>query len=558
MTSPDSGRAALVPLAALMLMVALPNLTVAQQGKFVRPERFAPPVHAQPLRQQNNLAPVVRTQPQYPVRQVAATQQTIEQQSDQWRTRGGQAVQDTTNRAHGTQQPYATQQPYSDSMPTLSHPAPQQHIPAPSATGQWSMGDSGMRPPMAPSRTQPPQIMAPQENSVMQPYAMPDTAVPELQFGDTPAQALPNLQPTLEQPQSAYTDSGWNEPELTSPQYAGESMQQMAPVNDQFANPTMETSQYAGQGIEQMEPAAEQYVSPSMEMPTTSPQTIPQDNSVLVRDDPQLNSNQRRGRPGEPRRMRPDQWSTRQQAMPAANRKRVPGTLTRQDFGDEPIETEQLKSCDDYRSELLDSPITDIIVDISPVRPSAAAQTYPAGMTRTWTDCTGHALATGTLTGLRGSYVTITENTGGIRLVPMSLLSDGDLNVVTEFWGLPTECTLGCDPFLGRHWACNSVLWKASALCHKPLYFENIQLERYGHTHGPVVEPIHSTAHFFCSLLFWPYQAGIHPPHECVYALGYYRPGDCAPWLKDPIPLSLDGAKNQLIFTAATAAIIIP
>ena len=33
-----------------------------------------------------------------------------------------------------------------------------------------------------------------------------------------------------------------------------------------------------------------------------------------------------------------------------------------------------------------------------------------------------------------------------------------------------------------------------------------------------------------------------HPPHECRYALGYYRPGSCAPYLIPPVPLSLRGA----------------
>jgi hypothetical protein len=138
----------------------------------------------------------------------------------------------------------------------------------------------------------------------------------------------------------------------------------------------------------------------------------------------------------------------------------------------------------------------------------------------------------------------------------MLQLSDGDLAVVTEYWALPTECSLGCYPFEGRCWPENCVLWTASSLCHKPLYFENEQLERYGHSHGPVMQPIRSTAHFFTSLALWPYQTGIHPPTECVYALGYYRPGDCAPWLKDPIPISLHGAARQAGFVVGTSAIL--
>jgi hypothetical protein len=86
-----------------------------------------------------------------------------------------------------------------------------------------------------------------------------------------------------------------------------------------------------------------------------------------------------------------------------------------------------------------------------------------------------------------------------------------------------------------------TLTWKAAALCHKPSYFEQVQLERYGHTVGPVLEAPLAGAHFFGSVLLLPYQMGIHPPQECQYALGYYRPGSCAPWLLPPFPVSLRG-----------------
>ena len=35
---------------------------------------------------------------------------------------------------------------------------------------------------------------------------------------------------------------------------------------------------------------------------------------------------------------------------------------------------------------------------------------------------------------------------------------------------------------------------------------------------------------------------GLEPPNECIYTLGYYRPGDCAPYMIDPLPLSVRGA----------------
>jgi hypothetical protein len=83
--------------------------------------------------------------------------------------------------------------------------------------------------------------------------------------------------------------------------------------------------------------------------------------------------------------------------------------------------------------------------------------------------------------------------------------------------------------------------WKASGLCHKPLYFEEVALERYGHSAGPYLQPVASAAHFFLIVPALPYFMGVYPPNECIYTLGYYRPGSCAPYILDPFPLSVRG-----------------
>jgi hypothetical protein len=107
---------------------------------------------------------------------------------------------------------------------------------------------------------------------------------------------------------------------------------------------------------------------------------------------------------------------------------------------------------------------------------------------------------------------------------------------------LPLECPLGDEPFLPRAWCMTSYHWKASCLCHKPLYFEQVQYERYGHTVGPILDPIICGAHFFATLPILPYKMGIEPPNECIYSLGYYRPNSCAPYMIPPFPISLRGA----------------
>jgi len=113
---------------------------------------------------------------------------------------------------------------------------------------------------------------------------------------------------------------------------------------------------------------------------------------------------------------------------------------------------------------------------------------------------------------------------------------------------MPYECTLGGgdrDLSAGRDWACTTYTWKASALCNKPLYFENYQMERYGHSFGPVIDPVVASAHFFGSALILPYKMGVETPCECVYDLGYYRPGSCAPHTIDGFPISVRGAALQ-------------
>lgn len=102
----------------------------------------------------------------------------------------------------------------------------------------------------------------------------------------------------------------------------------------------------------------------------------------------------------------------------------------------------------------------------------------------------------------------------------------------------PFDCRPEHDTFQGRHWPEITYRWKASGLCHKPLYFQEVQLERYGHTWGPILQPWVSGAHFFVTAPVLPYAMGIQTPNECVYTLGYYRPGSCAPRAIEAIPFT--------------------
>jgi hypothetical protein len=116
-----------------------------------------------------------------------------------------------------------------------------------------------------------------------------------------------------------------------------------------------------------------------------------------------------------------------------------------------------------------------------------------------------------------------------------------DVSLIAPEGDYPQYCPLSDTPFEPRCWPQITYTWKATALCHKPLYFEERALERYGHTVGPF-QPLVSGAMFFGTLPVLPYKMGMHSPWECMYVLGYYQPNSCAPWIIPPVPLNARGA----------------
>jgi hypothetical protein len=106
----------------------------------------------------------------------------------------------------------------------------------------------------------------------------------------------------------------------------------------------------------------------------------------------------------------------------------------------------------------------------------------------------------------------------------------------------PTEVR---DPRLFGGWGESPFEWSAAMLCHGPLYFEEVNLERYGYQCHPAVQPFVSGAHFFLTVPTLPYQMTVHPPRECVYTLGHYRPGDRVPWQRQRLPWDARAAAVQ-------------
>jgi hypothetical protein len=236
------------------------------------------------------------------------------------------------------------------------------------------------------------------------------------------------------------------------------------------------------------------------------------------------------------------------------NNDRVPRDSCDRIYNERDCCTEELR-CQTAQQFLQRDALAKISLDITPrLRPaitdpyqeeSQRNQDLAQAPLRTWRDRRGNVLASGRMTNIMRGRLLVQDADNNVVKVPFHELSDDDLCFLAAWWNVPTECTMGEDVFAGRHWQPITMTWKATGACHKPLYFEEVQLERYGHTAGPIRQPILSGAHFFANLVTLPYQAGINPPWECRYALGYYRPGSCAPWLVPPVPLSVRGGLWQ-------------
>jgi hypothetical protein len=104
-------------------------------------------------------------------------------------------------------------------------------------------------------------------------------------------------------------------------------------------------------------------------------------------------------------------------------------------------------------------------------------------------------------------------------------------------------------PFVPRSLPPSVFAWEASNVYSNPIYFEDVQLERYGHTHPEMFQPFFSVGKFSLQLVGLPYQMAIDPPHKRMYPLGFYRPGDCAPKLVHQIPWNTRAALTQAAVT---------
>ncbi|APZ94572.1 hypothetical protein Fuma_04204 [Fuerstiella marisgermanici] len=98
--------------------------------------------------------------------------------------------------------------------------------------------------------------------------------------------------------------------------------------------------------------------------------------------------------------------------------------------------------------------------------------------------------------------------------------------------------------------------WAPTNLWYHPLYFQDVGLERYGHTHKPWIQPFVSSGRFFGQAVGLPYQMVLHPPKSREFALGYYQPGEWAPKLRYQIPFNEEAAATEFLWVTGLILLV--
>lgn len=107
-----------------------------------------------------------------------------------------------------------------------------------------------------------------------------------------------------------------------------------------------------------------------------------------------------------------------------------------------------------------------------------------------------------------------------------------------------------------RTWPITTRTWTAPKTRHRPLYFEEVNAERYGYTCSRFFQPVISSVHFFGTVPYLPYLMTANPPCQCNYTLGHYRPGSCPPYRKHSWPISVKGAGVEAAIAIGMIALI--
>ncbi|MCA9212663.1 MAG: hypothetical protein KDB27_06350 [Planctomycetales bacterium] len=141
------------------------------------------------------------------------------------------------------------------------------------------------------------------------------------------------------------------------------------------------------------------------------------------------------------------------------------------------------------------------------------------------------------------------------EIIPAKSMSASIISTTTR----PADCSEGLflPPRVGiaRTTNITQFNWQASNFLHRPLYFDDTPLERYGQSRFPVLQPVVSGAKFFGTFAVLPYKMGIDRTGDCVSSLGYYRPGSCAPCIRERVIPAFEA--DAALLEAGTAVALI-
>lgn len=98
--------------------------------------------------------------------------------------------------------------------------------------------------------------------------------------------------------------------------------------------------------------------------------------------------------------------------------------------------------------------------------------------------------------------------------------------------------------------------WEPTNLWYHPVYFEDVGLERYGHSHRPLLQPFVSSGRFFGQVATLPYQMALRPASSREFALGYYQPGEWAPKKKYQLPFNEEAVTAEFLWITGLVLLI--
>jgi hypothetical protein len=105
-----------------------------------------------------------------------------------------------------------------------------------------------------------------------------------------------------------------------------------------------------------------------------------------------------------------------------------------------------------------------------------------------------------------------------------------------------------------RPWDAYAAMRITQAFCHRPLYFEEINVERFGRSAG-ILQPAVSAARFFATVPTLPYRMAIDHPAVCQVDPSPYPPGAPAPRHRQAPPFRIRAALVQAVAVVGIIAI---